>query len=141
MSKPGTLLKPTPAFKDVKKPGATNADITKTLAKTKSDATAGKVPVTTEGKTKLPRNVNEYKHLMHGSMTSEASLEWVLELRSQQPANAKAKLRSPSGPPSFVKREVAAPKHCEAPEHDSGPHVLLVEAESIRKRSSEVVAT
>lgn len=122
------LLKPTPFLKDIKQ----QPEGSKTLGRNKSEA-ALKLP---EGRNKLPRNVNEYKHLMHGSMTSEASLEWVLELRAQDSA-IKAKMHSPSGAPSFVKREVTN-QHCAVPDHSQGPHVLLVDTESVRKRSSDV---
>lgn len=122
------LLKPSPSFKDIKQ----QAEGSKTLGRNKSEAAIKPL----EARNKLPRNVNEYKHLMHGSMTSEASLEWVLELRAQDTV-VKGKNRSPSGPPSFVKREVTN-QHCDAPEHDQKPHILLVDTESVRKRSSEV---
>lgn len=122
------VLKPSASIRDMKKP----QEGSKTLGRNKSEAGV-KQP---EVRNKLPRNVNEYKHLMHGSMTSEASLEWVLELRAQEAA-VKAKTHSPSGAPTFLKREVTN-THCPATEHDQGPHILLVEQQEVRKRAAEV---
>jgi len=49
----------------------------------------------------LPKNVNEYKHLLRTNNISEADIEWVLELREKSKVNYKEMLSHIKGAPSF----------------------------------------
>lgn len=53
-------------------------------------------------KRKLPRNVNEYKHLIKVGGTSEDTINWMIGLRGDAPSLTS---RSPAGPPHFNKPE------------------------------------
>lgn len=57
----------------------------------------------------LPKNVNEYAHLIQASIRSHQELEWYLYLRKYGPriAHNGKKLEQP---PSFLRREIREPK-------------------------------
>mmetsp|Transcript_944 Transcript_944/g.2241 ORF Transcript_944/g.2241 Transcript_944/m.2241 type:complete len:223 (-) Transcript_944:5420-6088(-) len=84
---------------------------------------------------RLPRNVNEYKHLVHGSMTSEASLEWVLELRSST-AKEDNKFKSPRGPPTFMSRANSNFGRCTGRHSERKEHSTL-DVSTLKRNSSE----
>jgi hypothetical protein len=84
---------------------------------------------------RLPGNVNDYKHLMQGSMTAEASLEWVLKLRSGE-VRPNAKYKSTRGLPSFTVRSNSnfsrcGGKHSERKEHNT------LDVPALKRNSSE----
>mmetsp|Transcript_17082 Transcript_17082/g.19184 ORF Transcript_17082/g.19184 Transcript_17082/m.19184 type:complete len:274 (-) Transcript_17082:193-1014(-) len=50
-------------------------------------------------RSKLPRNVNIYRHILNGTSTRDSDLEWILELRQK---GLQKKFRSPEGEPSLT---------------------------------------
>lgn len=54
---------------------------------------------------KLPRNVNEYQHLLSKSKIVAADVSWVLELREKYKPSEKLELTKNSVPPSFFDRD------------------------------------
>lgn len=57
----------------------------------------------------LPKNVNEYAHLIQASIRSHQELEWYLYLRkyTARSPHSPQKLEQP---PSFLRREIREPK-------------------------------
>lgn len=58
---------------------------------------------------KLPKNVNEYAHLIQASIRSHQELEWYLDLRRYTGRTATAK-NTIDQSPSFLRREMREPK-------------------------------
>jgi len=57
----------------------------------------------------LPKNVNEYAHLIQASIRSHQELEWYLYLRKYVPRTSHSTQKIEQ-PPSFLRREVREPK-------------------------------
>ena len=52
-------------------------------------------PVKKQG---LPKNLNEYRHIIDGGVTAEDTITWTVGLRRN---HVSPKICSPNGPPSF----------------------------------------
>ena len=63
----------------------------------------------TKGVPTLPKNVNEYAHLIQASIRSHQELEWYLYLRKYVTRTAQDG-KKPEQPPSFLRREIREPK-------------------------------
>jgi hypothetical protein len=84
---------------------------------------------------RLPRNVNDYKHLVQGSMTAEASLEWVLKLRSGE-IRENTKHKSARGLPSFTVRNDSNFSRC-CGKHSERKEYNTLDVPALKRNSSD----
>ena len=62
--------------------------------------------ITTNIKPKIPKNINEYKHLMNNFQLSQADLDWTLDLRTYMDSKTHRMNQTNFNPPSFYETDL-----------------------------------
>lgn len=93
-------------------------------------------------KEKLPRNVNDYSHIIHGSMKNEGSLQWVLKLRNDVPHDIKRSRTIPNAPSCY--ESIPSSRSNIYSESCNGIHIqrkklIVTDVESVNQSANEVM--
>lgn len=111
------------------------------FTKTKSSITSRDIKPNLK-KERLPRNVNDYKHIIHGSMKNEASLQWVLKLRNDAPLNTNRNKTVPHAPSFYDSapstRSNIYSESCPGT-HFQNKRFSVMDVESVNHSSNEVM--